>query len=173
MAQPKGAALRGSARSLSASKSMGKKFASWGRKAYCCARSSPLQAQKRRVLACPVLYRSGAPERIRTSGLCLRRATLYPAELRALRTKQYPIDGPGATGWHTRNRATGIHPRSDRALRFNTSRAITVGLCQRRAGLPTIEPCRMSKHHGRGHHAGNFTRSRILPLIDVAVSAPS
>ena len=27
-----------------------------------CARSSPLQAQKRRVLACPVLYRSGAPE---------------------------------------------------------------------------------------------------------------
>ena len=42
-----------------------KKFASWGRKAYCCARSSPLQAQKRRVLACPVLYRSGAPEEIR------------------------------------------------------------------------------------------------------------
>jgi hypothetical protein len=27
-----------------------------GRKANCCARSSPLQAQKRRVLACPVLY---------------------------------------------------------------------------------------------------------------------
>jgi hypothetical protein len=27
---------------------------------------------------------SGAPERIRTSDLCLRRATLYPAELRAL-----------------------------------------------------------------------------------------
>ena len=26
----------------------------------------------------------GAPERIRTSDLCLRRATLYPAELRAL-----------------------------------------------------------------------------------------
>ena len=26
---------------------------------------------------------SGAPERIRTSDLCLRRATLYPAELRA------------------------------------------------------------------------------------------
>jgi hypothetical protein len=31
------------------------------RKASCCARSSRLQAQKRRVLACPVLYRSGAP----------------------------------------------------------------------------------------------------------------
>ena len=27
--------------------------------------------------------RSGAPETIRTSDLCLRRATLYPAELRA------------------------------------------------------------------------------------------
>lgn len=26
---------------------------------------------------------NGAPETIRTSGLCLRRATLYPAELRA------------------------------------------------------------------------------------------
>ena len=26
---------------------------------------------------------NGAPERIRTSDLCLRRATLYPAELRA------------------------------------------------------------------------------------------
>jgi hypothetical protein len=40
----------------------------------------------------------GAPEGIRTSDLCLRRATLYPAELRALRAIQYPIDGPGATG---------------------------------------------------------------------------
>jgi hypothetical protein len=30
----------------------------------------------------------GAPERIRTSDLCLRRATLYPAELRALREKR-------------------------------------------------------------------------------------
>ena len=27
----------------------------------CCARSSPLRAQKRQVLACPVLYRTGAP----------------------------------------------------------------------------------------------------------------
>ena len=32
---------------------MRKKFASWAPIAYCCARSSPLQAQKRRVLACP------------------------------------------------------------------------------------------------------------------------
>jgi hypothetical protein len=46
--------------------------------------SSPLQAQKPRGLACPVLYRSGAPDTIRTCDLCLRRATLYPAELRVL-----------------------------------------------------------------------------------------
>ncbi len=55
-----------SAPSRNASKSMRKKFVSWDRKAYCCARSSPLQAPKRRVLAFPVLYRSGAPEEIRT-----------------------------------------------------------------------------------------------------------
>ena len=29
-----------------------------------------------------MLEKAGAPERIRTSGLCLRRAALYPAELR-------------------------------------------------------------------------------------------
>ena len=66
-----------------ASKSMRKKFASWDRKTNCCARSSPLRAQNRRVLACPVLYRSGSPDKIRTCDLCLRRAALYPAELRA------------------------------------------------------------------------------------------
>ena len=43
-----------------------KRFASWGRKACSCARSPPPQAQKRQVLECPVLYRSGAPEEIRT-----------------------------------------------------------------------------------------------------------
>jgi hypothetical protein len=55
-----------SARSPSASKSTRKKFASWDRNAYCCARSSPPQAQKRRVLAFPVSYRSGVPSGIRT-----------------------------------------------------------------------------------------------------------
>ncbi len=53
-----------------------------GRKPCCFARSSLRQTQKRRVLACPVQYRSGAPDTIRTCDLCLRRATLYPAELR-------------------------------------------------------------------------------------------
>jgi site-specific DNA recombinase len=53
--------------SPSASKSTRKNFASWARKANCCVPSSPPQAQKRRVLACPVLYRSGAPGTIRTS----------------------------------------------------------------------------------------------------------
>jgi hypothetical protein len=48
-----------------------KRFASWGRKAYCFARSSLLQAQKRRVLQCPVLYRGGAPFRIKLRTLML------------------------------------------------------------------------------------------------------
>jgi site-specific DNA recombinase len=38
----------------------------WDRKARSCAPSSLLKAQKRQVLACPVLCRSGAPEEIRT-----------------------------------------------------------------------------------------------------------
>ncbi len=68
-----------SARLLNALKWTGKKFASWARKANCCARSSPLQAQKRRVLACPVLYRSGAPEEIRTPDPQIRSLVLPPA----------------------------------------------------------------------------------------------
>jgi site-specific DNA recombinase len=64
------------ARSLSASRWTRKKFASLGRKANSCARSSPSQAQKRRVLACPVLYRSGAPGRIRTSDPQIRSLVL-------------------------------------------------------------------------------------------------
>ena len=50
-----------SARSPNALKWMRKRFASWDRKANCCARSSPRHARKRRVLEGPVLYRSGAP----------------------------------------------------------------------------------------------------------------
>jgi hypothetical protein len=46
-----------SARSPRASKSTRWNFASWARNANCCVPSSPLQVQKRRVLACPVLYR--------------------------------------------------------------------------------------------------------------------
>jgi hypothetical protein len=65
-----------SAHSLNASKSMRKKFASWVRKAYCCAPSLPLQAQKRRVLAFPGLYRSGAPERSRTPNPQIRSRAL-------------------------------------------------------------------------------------------------
>ncbi len=73
------------ARSPNGSKSIRKNCASWDRKACSRARSSPMKAQKRQVLACPVLYRSGAPDTIRTCDLCLRRATLYPAELRVHR----------------------------------------------------------------------------------------
>jgi hypothetical protein len=52
-------------------------------RAPCSAPWSPRQAGNRRELASSVLFGSGAPERIRTSDLCLRRAALYPAELRA------------------------------------------------------------------------------------------
>src|SRR5215468_8141699 len=48
------------------------------RKACCCARSSPLQAQKRRLLVCPVLYRNGAPEEIRTPDPEIRSLLLLP-----------------------------------------------------------------------------------------------
>src|SRR6516165_4154444 len=48
------------------------------RKACCCARSSPLQAQKRRLLVCPVLYRNGAPEEIRTPDPQIRSLLLLP-----------------------------------------------------------------------------------------------
>jgi hypothetical protein len=34
---------------------------------------------------CPLWSKNGAPEGIRTPDLCLRRAALYPAELRALK----------------------------------------------------------------------------------------
>jgi DNA invertase Pin-like site-specific DNA recombinase len=50
-----------SARSPSESKSMRKRFASWAPRVYCCARSSPLQAQRRRVLACPVCTEVARP----------------------------------------------------------------------------------------------------------------
>ena len=53
---PAATAATTSAHLPSVSKWTRKKFASWGPKANCCVRSSPLQAHKRRVLACPVLY---------------------------------------------------------------------------------------------------------------------
>ena len=44
-------------------------------------------AEEHHPQECPVLFASGAPDRIRTCDLCLRRAALYPAELR--------VRGPG------------------------------------------------------------------------------
>ena len=73
-----------SAHSLSALKSMRKKFPPWGAIACFCSRSSPPQAQKRRILACRVLYRSGAHGRIRTSTVRIRNPAHYPVVLRAL-----------------------------------------------------------------------------------------
>ena len=58
-----------------------------------CARSSPRRAQNRRVLACPVLYRSGALGEIRTPDPQIRSLVLYPAELRAHRPRSIPQCG--------------------------------------------------------------------------------
>lgn len=66
------------------------------RKARSCERSSPHQAQKRQVLECPVLYRSGAPGTIRTSDPQIRSLMLYPAELRA-RFSQTARAGPAGS----------------------------------------------------------------------------
>ena len=57
------------AQSPSASRSTRKSFASWDRMANCCARSSPLQAQKWRVVTCQVLYRNGAPRSTKMSNI--------------------------------------------------------------------------------------------------------
>ena len=57
----------------------------------------------------------------------------------------------------------------------NAFRAIRVGhrlsLC--RTGLSTIEAVLEKRARRAGHHGGNFTKSRILPLIGVATNAPS
>jgi hypothetical protein len=58
--------------SPNASKSTRKRFASWAPRAYSCARWSPPRAGNRQVLECPVLYRNGAPEEIRTPDLQIR-----------------------------------------------------------------------------------------------------
>ena len=79
------AAATTSAHSRNASKWTRKRFASWDRKAYCCTRSSPRHARKRRVLEGPVLYRSGAPDKIRTCDLCLRRTADHSVKLPFLR----------------------------------------------------------------------------------------
>ena len=49
-------------------------------------------SQKQKSLHVAGFFISGAPERIRTSDLCLRRAALYPAELRALEARDCNTD---------------------------------------------------------------------------------
>ena len=49
--------------------------------------------KKRTCVFTQVLDIHGAPERIRTSDLCLRRAALYPAELRAVYSEQVSVSG--------------------------------------------------------------------------------
>ena len=78
------------ARSHSASRWTRKKFASWGPKAYCLARSSPRQAQKRQVLACPVLYRSGAPDGFEQNAVTACEIINEPSQRPSLRTISKP-----------------------------------------------------------------------------------
>jgi hypothetical protein len=47
-------------------------------------RSPRIQGPARQLNASLYPHKDGAPDTIRTCGLCLRRATLYPAELRVL-----------------------------------------------------------------------------------------
>ena len=46
-------------------------------------------------------------------------------------------------------------------------------MCQRRPDLSTIEAVPVEQARLWSRHGGNFTKSRILPLIGVAVIAPS
>src|SRR5262249_9093759 len=96
-----------------------------GPRACSCARSSPRRAQNRQCLECPVLYRSGAPEEIRTPDPQIRSKFLYPAELRARlahRAGSVPEpsksggNGPLAIGfgrhWQGSASACPCHPRA-------------------------------------------------------------
>jgi hypothetical protein len=65
------------ARSPNASKSIRKRFASWGRKAHCFARWWPPQAQNGRFRNAPLLYRSGAQGRDRTTDTAIFSRMLY------------------------------------------------------------------------------------------------
>src|ERR1700681_1100870 len=50
----------------------------------CAKNDSWLSSRKPRLAKVPISFKkNGAPDRIRTCDLCLRRAALYPAELRA------------------------------------------------------------------------------------------
>lgn len=65
-------------------------------------------AKLRRTASMPLIYiieyigKSGAPDRIRTCGLCLRRAALYPAELRVLKARliTHPAFARNCSGPH-------------------------------------------------------------------------
>ncbi len=89
--------------SPNASKWTRKKFASWDRKACSCARSLPLQARKRRVLALPVLYRSGAPEEIRTPDPQIRSLVFAPPA----RPRNPAGTGSEEIGGHVQDRGRG------------------------------------------------------------------
>src|SRR5438876_10951512 len=70
----------------------------------------------------PLYSKNGAPDRIRTCGLRLRRPTLYPAELRALVMTPRPIAGRRSSG------RIGLCERISR-LSYNARRRDRLRLC--------------------------------------------
>jgi hypothetical protein len=63
----------------------------------------------------------------------------------------------------------------DAAAAGNASRAIRAGpVCVNvEPAFRQSKPCWRKRARRGNHHGGNFTKSRILPLIGVAVNAPS
>ena len=99
-----------------------KNYASWGRKAYSCARSLLLQAQKWRVLACRVLYRNGAPFRT-------RRRTHTQLKLLVIFSTLNGSSAVGADFGLTRCRREFQHASRQRALSL-WDRSIVVRSCR-------------------------------------------
>ena len=99
----------------------------------------------------PFLF-NGPPERIRTSDLCLRRAALYPAELRAVYGEQVAVSARIVYGFQMRLYCLGA------ALLSRCSSEVSAGQC-----------CR-SDEDGRSDQGGGFyvcvyALSRFKPKV--------
>src|SRR5712671_683001 len=83
--------------SPNASKSTHRNFESWIEKRALAHAGRRLKRKNGGVLQCPVLYRSGAPEEIRTPDPQIRSLVLYPAELRARFHEAIGLNSPAAS----------------------------------------------------------------------------
>src|SRR5712691_7756127 len=82
-----------------------------------------LQAQKRRVLACPVLYRSGAPEEIRTPDSQPRPLTRTAGPLRREPGEPVKPEGIGRRALWVERQVR--HHRADGAREYHSVRCAT------------------------------------------------